>query len=62
MLNIAEGASLGRGASQVQHFRIAKGSAAETSAILDLLQPKNADDTQHKLQRVGAMLGAMTRT
>lgn len=61
VLNIAEGANRGR-AAQVNHLRIAKGSAAETSAILALLQPHGSEEAQRTLRRIGVMLGAMTRT
>ncbi len=55
VLNIAEGASR-RGQAGRNHFRIAMGSAAETSAVLDLVVISGAADQQAKLRRVASML------
>lgn len=59
-LNIAEGASR-RGDAAKNHFRIGLGSAAETCAVLDLVDLPQRDERQHELRRVGAMLAKMSR-
>ncbi|MBW2257189.1 MAG: four helix bundle protein [Deltaproteobacteria bacterium] len=59
VLNIAEGCGQDPGAARRNHFRIAKGSAAETCAVLDLLDLPGAAERQHELRRVGAMLSRM---
>lgn len=61
VLNIAEGAGKPRGASRCNHLRIALGSASEVDAVFDLLGIPYDHEIRHKLRRVGAMLGAMTR-
>ncbi len=61
VLNIAEGAGLPPGDGQRNHFRIAGASAAEVSAILDLLTPPEYAERQVELRRVGAMLARMVR-
>ncbi len=54
-LNIAEG--IGRGGKPGRnHLRIAQGSAAETLAVLDLIELPGAAEQQQRLRRVGAML------
>ena len=59
VLNIAEGC--GRtGKSRTHHYRIARGSAAELCAALDLV-PGDMQTVQRKLRRVGMMLWAMTK-
>ena len=59
VLNTAEGWGRGRGNAARNHFRIAKGSAGETFAALDLI---DADpDLRHDLQRLGAMLTRLAR-
>ena len=59
VLNIAEGASR-QGDAAKNHFRIALGSAAETCAVLDLVELPDAEERQHDLRRVGAMLGKLS--
>ncbi len=55
VLNIAEGA--GRtGLPAKNHFRIALGSAAEVSAVLDLVELPDGAARQGELRRIGAML------
>ena len=55
VLNIAEGrARLGKAGRN--HYRIARGSAAEGCAALDLLRLPGFEEQQVKLRRVGAML------
>ncbi|MBM4368505.1 MAG: hypothetical protein FJ102_19980, partial [Deltaproteobacteria bacterium] len=44
------------GAASKQHFRIARGSAAEACAALDFCGVPGASEQQAKLRRVGAML------
>jgi four helix bundle protein len=56
VLNIAEGCGQDPGAARRNHFRIAKGSAAETCAVLDLLDFPDAAERQQELRRVGSML------
>ena len=53
-LNIAEAARQGQAGAN--HFRIALGSAAETCAVLDLVEFPDAPEQQVKLRRIGAML------
>ena len=60
VLNIAEGFARDGGAGK-NHFRIALGSAAETCAVLDLVDIPEADDRQHDLRRIGAMLAKLSR-
>jgi len=55
VLNIAEGAGRGGPAGR-NHFRIALGSAAELSAVLDLVEFPELPARQAELQRIGAML------
>ena len=59
-LNIAEGCGRKRDAGK-NHFRIALGSAAETCAVLDLVDLPDGGDQQDKLRRIGAMLAVMSR-
>ena len=54
VLNIAEGAARG-GAAAKNHFRIARGSAAETCAALDLATVADARAMQDKLRRIQAL-------
>ena len=61
VLNIAEGAAHPRGDARRNHYRIALGSAAESSAALDLINAANADTRRAELRRVGAMLAVMAR-
>ena len=59
-LNIAE--AMGRsGNDRRHHLRIAKGSAAEACAVLDLIELSEGPEHQELLRRVGAMLGALCR-
>jgi four helix bundle protein len=60
VLNIAEGAAR-HGPAARNHFRIALGSAAETSAVLDLVDLPDAPLRQAELRRVGAMLRGLAR-
>ncbi len=60
VLNIAEGCARG-GAAGKNHFRIARGSAAETCAALDLATVADAGAMQDKLRRIGAMLSRLAR-
>ena len=61
VLNIAEGAGLGPGDARRNHFRIALGSAAEVSSILDITDFPDAMDRQAEARRIGAMLAALQR-
>ena len=62
VLNIGEGAPNGFAKQGKRHFKIALGSAAEASAVLDLLPGlEGAGETQRKLRRVGAMLRVLSR-
>lgn len=60
VLNIAEGRAL-TGANRRKHCRIARGSAAETSAVLDIARLAGGDVIQEKVRRVGHMVSRMTR-
>jgi four helix bundle protein len=54
VLNLAEGCHA-LGGNRNRHFRIARGSAAEVSAVLDLLALPGGADRQAELRRVVAM-------
>jgi four helix bundle protein len=54
-LNIAEG-NARRGDAKKNHFEIARGSAAETCAILDVVQIDDYEQIQYDLRRIAAML------
>ena len=58
VLNIAEGRSRG-GNAQRNHYRIARGSAAEVCAVLDLIEVKGAAEQQDLLRRINCMLHKM---
>ena len=60
LLNVAEGRSRGGDAGR-NHYRIARGSAAETCAALDAVVLPGGPENQEKLRRIGAMLTAMNR-
>jgi four helix bundle protein len=60
VLNIAEGCGRG-GAAGKNHFRMALGSAAELSAVLDLVDFPDGAARKGELRRVGAMLRALAR-
>ena len=55
VLNLAEGAYRS-GKDRQRHFRIAMGSAAETCAVLDLVDLPDGAARQAELRRVVAML------
>ena len=59
VLNIAEGRARGGQAGR-NHYRIAHGSAAETSAALDLSRVRGAEPLQKKLRRIGSLLSGLT--
>ncbi len=54
-LNLAEGCCR-TGKDRAYHLRVAQGSAAETVAVLDLLQVEDAADKQQELRRAVAMI------
>jgi len=54
VLNIAEGWERGPGDAARNHFRIARGSAGEVFAVVDLVG--GPEDLKQDLRRVGAML------
>ncbi len=58
VLNIAEG-SMRRGKARTNHYEIARGSAAETLAVLMIADLPRADEQAHKLRRVDRMLQRM---
>ena len=60
VLNIAEGCARG-GKTGRNHYRIARGSAGEALAVLDLVDLEGAVETQQHLRRVGAMLVRMSQ-
>jgi four helix bundle protein len=60
-LNIAEGAGLGEGDGRRNHFRIALGSAAEMSAIIDVCDFSDGEERREDVRRIGAMLGGLAR-
>ena len=55
VLNLAEGCCR-EGKDRDFHFRVAMGSAAECSAVFDLLEIEGADERQDELRRVAAMI------
>ena len=55
VLNIAEGRAR-EGKARLNHYRIARGSAAEAGAVLDLVDLPGAAGRQRELRRVVAML------
>jgi len=57
-LNIAEG-SRRRGKAQAHHFEIARGSAAETLTVFQLVDLPGGKAQQHKLRRIDRMLQKM---
>jgi four helix bundle protein len=54
VLNLAEGCHA-LGGNRNRHFRIARGSAAEACAVLDLVDLEGGPDRQQQLRRVVAM-------
>ncbi len=58
VLNIAEG-SRRRGKARANHYEIARGSAAETLAVLMIADLPGAEEQAHKLRRVDRMLERM---
>ncbi|HEX7118772.1 MAG TPA: four helix bundle protein [Longimicrobiales bacterium] len=73
-LNIAEGAAESRRAEKARFYRIARRSAAECAAIIELIavtpstrrpgRPQSAslDQAEHLLVRISAILAALIRT
>lgn len=59
VLNIAEGCGREPGETRRHHLRIALGSAAEVTAVLDLIDLPGGPERQAELRRVGAMLAKM---
>ena len=57
-LNIAEG-RMRTGRARSNHYSIARGSAGEVFAALDLIDLPGGKDTQHTLHRIGKMLHAL---
>jgi four helix bundle protein len=55
VLNLAEGAH-SLGGNRNKHFRIARGSAAEAAATLDLVPLEGREQKQDELRRIVAML------
>lgn len=64
-LNIAEGAGRSTPRDQARHYAIARGSAFECLAVLDLLElesaPPNSRDARVTLLRLTAVLSALVR-
>jgi four helix bundle protein len=62
VLNIAEGCGREYGGdARRNHYRIAAGSAAEVSAVLDLVVLPGGQERQAELRRVVAMLVKLAR-
>ena len=61
VLNIAEGSGQEPGDARRNHYRIAMGSAAEVSAVIDLAGFADGGPQQEELRRVAAMLFRMAR-
>jgi four helix bundle protein len=60
VLNMAEGCSRGGRAGR-NHFRIARGSAAEMCAVLDRLALPGGEAQQEELRAISAMLTGLAR-
>ena len=58
VLNLAEGCYR-EGKDRAFHFRVAMGSAAECSAVFDLLDLDGAEEKQRELRRTVAMIGGL---
>lgn len=58
VLNIAEGHQRS-GRARLNHYGIAAGSAAEVSAVLDIVKMPDGAEMKHNLDRIGAMLRRM---
>ena len=58
VLNLAEGCYR-EGKDRAFHFRVAMGSAAECSAVFDLLDLDEGEERQDELRRVVAMIGGL---
>jgi len=58
VLNIAEGCH-SQGGNRGKHFRIARGSAAEVCAVLDLVDLPDGEVQQEAVRRVVAMLSRL---
>ncbi len=58
VLNIAEAVG-SQGGNRRKHFNYARGSAMETSAVLDLLDFRDGAARQQQLRRVVAMLAKL---
>ena len=58
VLNLAEGCYR-EGKDRAFHFRVAMGSAAECSAVFDLVDLGGAEERQKELRRVVAMIGGL---
>ena len=61
VLNLAEGWTR-RGQAGRNQLRIARASAAEMVAVLDLAEFPDGQEQQHKLRRIAAMLYRMQRS
>jgi four helix bundle protein len=61
VLNVAEGLGHPVGDARRNHLRIALGSAAEVSAVLDLIDLPGGAEKHAELRRVGAMLAKLSR-
>ncbi len=59
-LNIAEGRARG-GAAERNHYKIAKGSAAEMSSVLDQIDLDGGTEMQRKLRSIASLLHVMSR-
>jgi four helix bundle protein len=59
VLNLAEGSGHPPGDARRNHYRIARGSAAEVAAILRITDLPHAEERLTQVRRVGAMLNRM---
>ena len=59
VLNIAEGWERGPGDAARNHFRIARGSAGEVFAVVELVD--GPEELRQELRRIGAMLTRLAR-
>ncbi len=61
VLNIAEGSGHPIGNARRNHYRMAKASAAECCACLDIIRPKAKEERQQQLRHIGGMLHKMAQ-
>jgi four helix bundle protein len=61
VLNIAEGMSKTSPDERRHHLSVAKGSAAEVAAVIDIADLPGSGERREELRRIGAMLTVLRR-